>query len=277
MASACSADPVGIHHLLDYLTCVGTLTRQGEAYALTPTSAAFFVRHNPAYVGDLIRYEASGDLFKRVLGSLQEGRPVYLTEYYEQDAWIESYSGWRIQFSLDMWKAAGVTISTDLSLRVLDIACGCAVKSLVLAQASPQVQLTCLDTPAVLAVARDLAGRMGVLSQVEFLPADLTQQNFGQQHYNAVLTGQITHHLTAEQVQDLFRRIYTCLKAGGRYVLDCPMSGESPTEQTASLGLLLWAHNHARIYTFEEYRLWLQQAGFGEVEQLSPRLIVARK
>jgi hypothetical protein len=50
---------------------------------------------------------------------------------------------------------------------------GIEVKSIVLAQADRMAHVTCLERPDVLGVARDLAERMHVLSQVAFLPGDL--------------------------------------------------------------------------------------------------------
>lgn len=47
VASACRTDPVGIHHLGDYLTCQYLLTHQDDLYALTSSAAMFFVRDSP--------------------------------------------------------------------------------------------------------------------------------------------------------------------------------------------------------------------------------------
>jgi hypothetical protein len=41
--------------------------------------------------------------------------------------------------------------------------------------------------------------------------------------------------------------------------------------------LLLWANSGGRAYSFEEYRSWLSNTGFGQVDQLSERLLAAKK
>jgi len=53
-------------------------------------------------------------------------------------------------------------------------------QSMALAQVAPNVRVTCLDTADVLVVARDLAERMGVESQVVFKPANLLDADFGE-------------------------------------------------------------------------------------------------
>jgi len=176
-----------------------------------------------------------------------------------------------------MWAAAGIHPGPQLGLRLLDIACGCAIKSLSLAQLSPRVRLTCLDTEQVLEVARNLAERMGAASQVAYLPGNLHEINLGEDCYEAALLGQISHYLTEAEVQALFRRIYTALTSAGRLLIDCPMAGGAQPEEAAFLSLMLLANSGGRAYSFENYRGWLRAAGFTEVWQLSERWLVARK
>jgi cyclopropane fatty-acyl-phospholipid synthase-like methyltransferase len=162
-------------------------------------------------------------------------------------------------------------------LRILDIACGCAIKSLALAQASPNVRVTCLDSADVLAVARDLAKRMGVEPQVVFRPADLLDADLGEDRFDAALCGQITHYLTPEQNAGLFRRIYSALSLNGVLVLDCPMAKNEPAETASLLTLMLWANSDGAAHSFETYRGWLGDAGFRQTRQLSERWLVAVK
>ncbi len=47
IAAACNADTRGIRILCDYLTVIEFLEKTGNAYALTPTSAAFLDEKSP--------------------------------------------------------------------------------------------------------------------------------------------------------------------------------------------------------------------------------------
>src|SRR5262245_56979202 len=51
LASRCKAAPRGLRALLDRLVVDEFLTRTGDAYELTATSAAFLDRNAPGYVG----------------------------------------------------------------------------------------------------------------------------------------------------------------------------------------------------------------------------------
>jgi cyclopropane fatty-acyl-phospholipid synthase-like methyltransferase len=176
-----------------------------------------------------------------------------------------------------MWQAAGVKTEHQASLRILDIACGCAIKSLALAQASPNVRVTGLDSAEVLLVARDLAKRMGVESQVVFKPANLLDADLGENQFDAVLSGQITHYLTEAQNASLFRRIYSALLPNGVFVIDCPMGTDEPAETTSFLNLVLWANSGGAAHSFQVYRAWLSDSGFRQIEQLTEQWVVASK
>lgn len=277
VAQACHGDAYAIKALLDYFCSVNILERRGDLYTLTPTAETFLVRGRAAYVGAMILDYTSPALFDSILNSIRSGTPRSLNENFVQDAWLESYSAWRIPKSLEMWRAAGIQIGGRATVRVLDVACGCAIKSFALAQASPNVHVTCLDSPDVLEVARDLAGRMALSARATFLPADLLSADLGADQFDAVLVGQITHYLTADQNRDLFRRIHAALTKNGTLVIDCPMTADAPTESASFLTLFLWANGGGTAYSFETYSEWLKEACFHTVNPLSERWLAAKK
>ncbi len=277
VAQSCHCDTFGMKSLLDYLCSLQVLECHGNIYALTPTAATFLVKGRQAYVGDMILHYTDKALFDNIQQSLRSGQPSSLGEDFVQDAWLESHLPWRIPKSLEMWQSAGVKIGRQERLQILDIACGCAIKSLALAQASPNVQVTCLDTADVLVVARDLAERMGVESQVVLKPANLLDADFGENQFDAALSGQITHYLTKAQNASLFHRIYSALSPNGVFVIDCPMAMDEPAETTSFLTLVLWANSGGAAHSFEMYRGWLSDSGFRQIRQLSERWVVAIK
>jgi SAM-dependent methyltransferase len=277
VARACGCSEAGIAHLLDVLVGVGVLTHQECRYALTPSAATFLVRGQPAYTGDLILAWTGPDIWESAGRVVQTGQPAAFEEYHEQDAWLESYSEGRIAYSRSMWQAAGVAPQPDRPRRLLDIACGCAIKSLALVHQDPALHVTGVDTPRVLPVARALAERMGLAAQAEFIEADLLTAHFGAACYDLCLLGQITHYLTPAQNLGLFRRVYTALRPGGLLVLDVPMTNEQASEWTQIVSLLLWVNAGGGAHGFEAYHGWLEEAGFARVRQLSGRWLAAVK
>jgi SAM-dependent methyltransferase len=277
VARACQCDAVGIQRLLDYLSCLKVLNKQADKYSLSPSASVFLVRGKKTYAGDLVTQFTGPEPWLSVQESIRKGQPHSIDQeiHFAQDAWIESYRQARIPSSLEMWASVGIFPEKSSCLRLLDIACGCAIKSLVLAQKSPGMQVTCLDTPLVLESARDLAERWGVSSQVSFLADNLLSAELGEAHYDTCLLGQITHYLTEGQNRDLFDRIFQALVPGGKLVLDVPMETGQLSESSTFLSLVLWANSGGRAYSFEVYRLWLEASGFVTVDQVSERLLSA--
>ena len=277
VARLCKCDLAGIRRMLDYLASLEVLAKQGDAYALSPEAATFLVRGSKAYVGDLIMHFTGPAPWESLSDSIRAGRPhrFDLEIHFAQDAWIESYRSARLPGSLEMWAKVEIDPESMARLRILDIACGCAIKSLALAQKSPKIELTCLDTSLVLEAASDLAERLGVTAQVSFVADNLLTAGLGDNSYDVCLLGQITHYLTREQDCDLFRRIYQALIPGGKLVLDVPMEAAQPDENVSFVSLMLWANSGGSAHSFEQYRSWLLEAGFAAVQQHSFRLLSA--
>lgn len=278
VASACECHEAGMTQLLDALAGMQVLSRHAvSCYALTPSAATFLVRGRPAYAGDLILAWTGPAIWDSVAYAVRTGQPGPFEEYHEQDAWLESFSVWRIDHSLALWQAAGIAPQPEAPRCLLDIACGCAIKSLALAQRDPELHVTGVDTARVLPPARDLAARLGLAGQSEFLVADLLTADLGVARYDICLLGQITDYLTPAQNQDLFRRVHQALRPGGTLVLDVPMTGDQPTEWTQLVSLLLWVNSGGGTHSFETYRGWLEAVGFHSIRQLSDRWLAAGK
>jgi len=277
LANASGFPVEGIQRLADYLVAAGLLAKSGLRYSLTPTAEKFLVPTSEAYAGDLILGFTGKRFWDSVISSLRSGKPAALLERFDQDAWVESYRESRVASSLGMWQAAGIPAPGQFQVRILDLACGCGIKSFILAQTHASVRVTCVDLPTVLEVAQDLAKRMGLEDHVTLIPGDLLSIRLGEGAYEACLAGQITHYLTEDQNQDLYRRVNSALVGGGKFVIDVPMAAEEITEGAAFLSLVLWANSGGTAYAYETYDRLLRASGFRRVERTGERWIVAEK
>jgi SAM-dependent methyltransferase len=277
LARASGTGVEGVRRLADYLVAAGMLAKSGLRYSLTPTAQEFLVPASKAYAGDLILGFTGNPFWDSVASSLRSGEPAPLLERFDQDAWVESYRGSRVASSLAMWQAAGIPAPGQSQVRILDLACGCGIKSFVLAQAHPGIRVTCIDQTPVLEVARDLAQRMGVEARATFIPGDLLTAQLGEGEYEACLAGQITHYLTENQNQGLYRRVLGALVDDGKFLVDVPMSGEEISEDSAFLSLVLWANSGGTAYSYATYDRLLRSSGFRQVDRPGDRWIVARK
>jgi SAM-dependent methyltransferase len=279
VALACHASLAGIRALLNYLSSMQIIEYQPDTgtYALTLTAATFLVRANKSYAGDWVLANTDPVLWDKVLHTLRSGKSAGYALPWAQDAWLESYSPSRVAYSLELWRTVGVVADPHQPLHILDLACGCGIKTLGFAQANHTIQVTCLDSPMVLEVAHDLAKRLDVETQATFTPGDLLSADFGTERFDAALLGLITYILTPEQNADVFCRAFQALRPGGRLVIDAIMSTDQPAEWASRATLLMNTWNGGGAYSFSDYQTWLEKVGFRTVIQHNEQLLSAIK
>jgi len=279
VARSCHANIAGIRALLDHLSSTQVLEYRPESrtYGLTPSAAAFLVRGAKTYAGDWLLANTDPAMWDGMLDTIRSGKAAGYDLPWAQDAWLESYSPSRAAYSLDLWRTVGIAADKGRPLHLLDLACGCGIKTLAFARTHETVRVTGVDSPDVLDVAHDLAARFGVEAQTTFTPGDILADDFGSERYDAALLGLITYILTPEQNAGVFRRAYRALRPGGKLVIDAIMSGDRPTEWASRATLLMNTWNGGAAHSFADYRAWLKQAGFRMVVQHNEQLLSAIK
>jgi hypothetical protein len=111
---------------------------------------------------------------------------------------------------------------------------------------------------------------------VSLKEGDILRVDLGLSRYDGALLGQITDYFTPAQNTELFGRLRKALKPSGVLVLDVPMSSEQPQLGASLTSLLTWAISGGRAHSFEEYKAWLEEAGFRHTERLGDKWIGAR-
>lgn len=281
VARACHCNQHSALALLNYMVAIGLLRLDDGKYGLTTSAATFLVRGEPAYAGDWILVQTDPELWEHLMVSVRSGEKAESRFHWAQrfpwaqDAWLESYRLERREKSLAMWQAAGIDTDGEDPLSLLDLACGCGMKSMALAQSRAGVQITCVDQAEVLEVARDLAVRLGVLSRVAFKAGDIHEVDLPENAYDAALLGDITDYFTSTQNINLFTRVRKALKPSGVLVIDVPISAGEPSEWESMIALLIGALSGGCAHSFDEYQAWLAEAGFARVERIGDTWIAA--
>jgi hypothetical protein len=276
VAEACGCDPAGMAALLDLLACLGLIRRDGAVFRPTPTSSMFLVPGKRSFAGRYLLAESGASLWDGISQALRSGQPSHLAFPWAQDAWLESYRASRPEEGRAMWRAAGLAPGSRPGLRVVDLACGCSIKSLVLVESDSSVQLTCIDSRDVLEVARDLARRMGLLDQVTFVEGGLDFE-LPPQAFDAALLGQVTYYLDPDRMRRLAERLHAALDHGGQLLVDAVRADDPPSERASYVNLVTWGVSGGSAHNFEAYQQWLTQAGFSDVRPLSPTWLAARR
>jgi len=262
-------DPLGTRMLLDDLCSLKLLAKEGGQYRLVPEAEHYLLPDKPTYKGGGFLTHFGWEDNGRLAEAIRTGkRPISYNATTAEaiDIWISAYSrSWAAPETYlkdcgTMWHALG--IHGHDGLRILDLACGPAPKSLALALANPGVRVTLLDWERILQVSRKVAADLGVDNQVTPVSGDLTRAAYGRNQYDLAFLGDVTHFFSPEQNTRIFRKAYDALVDGGILVVNATR-GEylDPTEH----GLWYYAISAGGAYNFKEYKDMLEHAGYTDI------------
>ncbi|RMH03015.1 MAG: methyltransferase domain-containing protein [Nitrospirae bacterium] len=291
LARRCEASERGIRMLADYLTCAGFLTKEHNAYALTPDSATFLNRHSPAYLGPTLDFLLSSPLldgFRHLTEAVRKGG----TALSDHGTVAPEHPEW-VTFARSMvpmmrgpaeWMANWVVAHVPECRRVLDVAAGHGIFGIELAKRLPKAEITALDWANVLRVAQENARVAGIQDRYRTIAGSAFEAQL-EGHYDLVLLTNFLHHFDMATCEFLLRKISDVMTERG-YVLTLEFIPNedrvSPPAMAEFCLIMLATTPSGDAYTFSEYEQMFQRAGFSSSELLdvpssNQRLIVTRK
>ena len=288
IAQAAEASERGMRMLLDALVSLQLLTREGDAFELTPMAAEFLVRESENYVGAMMETDMIWEAWGHLTDVVRTGKPpqrVETQEVAEQffAVLVRSLHVINGEPARRAAEALGVG-TTHKGLRVVDVACGSGIWSIAVAEADPSARITAQDFPGIFNVTKEYLKRHGVEDRYDFLPGDLKQVDFGENRFDLAILGNIVHSEGEASSRDLFKRLHRALSPGGRIAIVDMIPNDARTGPPFALLFALNMLINTEVggtYTLAEYTDWLKDAGFARVETAdigshSP-LIIAHK
>ncbi len=263
----------GVRILCDYLTVLGFLTKEGDTYGLTPDSAVFLDRNSPACIADAAGFLTSPAMmahFRDLTGAVRRGGTVATqlgSIEPNHPMWVDFARG-----MAPMMQMPAELISRELKLdpsrewRILDIAAGHGVFGIALAKQAPLAQITAVDWPAVVEVARENAQRAGIADRFQTIPGSAFDVDYGDD-YDIILLTNFLHHFDADTNVTLLRKVHAALKPGGRAVTleFVPNADRVSPPEAATFSLTMLASTPAGdAYTFAELEEMFRNAGFAD-------------
>ena len=290
IASACAASERGTRILCDFLVIMGFLTKAREEYGLTADSAMFLDRNSPAYLGSITDFILSPHLvdnFNHLTETVKKGSAAGETKPLEPDhpMWVKFARAMAPMMAMpSQLMARLVDPAADEKLRVLDIAAGHGLYGIAFAKNNPQVEVTALDWPNVLEVARENAQAAGVSDRFHVKPGSAFEVDYGA-GYDLVLLPNFLHHFDKQTCETLLRKVYASLAQDGRAVTLEFVPNEdrvTPPQAAAFSMTMLGVTPGGDAYTFAELDQMFKAAGFAqnEMHELPPtieRVVISRK
>jgi 2-polyprenyl-3-methyl-5-hydroxy-6-metoxy-1,4-benzoquinol methylase len=258
--------------LLDALSVLGLLAKEGKTYRLTAIASEHLVPGKPMFLGDVRGIFASKIFWQalpRLADAVKKGGTVLdahaeTPEHPFWESFAQSSAALAFPGSMAIDAVLGDWIASKPKCRVLDIAAGSGIYGFTLAK-HPNVELTSLDWPNVLENTRAWAGRLGVdASRVKYLPGNLFEVDYGGP-YDLILLSHVYHHFDSATCAALTKRVASALAPGGRVavqdmVYDTAL--ENPGAAMFSVVMLMWTQK-GESFTLADYTRWFTGAGLG--------------
>jgi len=247
--------------LLNSLVAIGLLRKKKDIYRNAPAASRYLVSGKPQYQGDIIRhYSTLWDNWSGLDTVLKTGKPSRKT--HDHESFILG------MHNLALLRVAKVLAGIDLRgvKRILDLGGGPGTYAMSLAQKGRQV--TIMDFPETLKIARKLIRRSGLSDRITLLAGDFTSDDLGT-GYDLIFISQIFHAYDEAACISMLRKSYAALNPGGRVVVQEFLLDET---RTAPPWGALFAINMlvntpgGRTYTPREMVTWMKKAGFREAE-----------
>lgn len=187
----------------------------------------------------------------------------------DDDYWRRYITGQRDLARLSADEVAG---RLPAASRVLDIGGGHGWYSVALCRRYPHLTATIIDLPGSGRIGREIVAQAGLADRIAFIDGDAARAELGH-GYDLIMVFNLVHHLSAEEIVELFGRAGRALVPGGRLaVLDGfaePAGRPNPT--TAFLDLFMYLSSGGHLYTPTQLRNWLSAAGFGAPQEVAVR------
>jgi len=271
IARRCGAAERGVRVLCDFLTVLGFLTKQDFRYSLAPDSAAFLDRRSPAYMGSALQFLLSPLLtknFDHLAAAVRKGGTAaddFGTTAPEAEVWVDFAAGMGPMQRMPATLIANLLAERGIRTgRVLDLAAGHGMFGIGIAQANPRAEITALDWPNVLEVAKANARAAGIESRYRTIAGSGFDVDYGA-GYDVVLLTNILHHFDRAGCEALMRKAHAALEPGGCAVTleFVPNHDRVSPPETAMFALIMLASTPAGdAYTFSEYDAMFRNAGF---------------
>ncbi len=281
IARRCAASERGIRILCDYLVVIGFLTKEDSQYKLTPDSAMFLDQRSPACIARAANFLNSPQLmegFKDLAAAVRKGGTVM-----GEAGMIEPEHPIWVEFARAM--AGFMTMPAELLARlvgapagkkwkVLDIAAGHGLFGVTIAKHNANAEITAVDWPNVLEVAKENARGAGVAARYRSIAGSAFEVDFGS-GYDLVLLTNFLHHFDPPICEKFLRKVHAALAPVGRAVTLEFVPNEdrvSPPIAAKFSLIMLGSTPSGDAYTFSELERMFRNAGFrsSELHALPP-------
>jgi predicted O-methyltransferase YrrM len=271
VAAALATGPRATDRLMNALTVIGLLEKEGERFANAPAAARYLVEGEPDYMAGLMHAVNLWDSWSTLTAAVRAGTSVYERPGDEAgerrtEAFIAAMhygASRRAERLVAMLELDGVA-------RVLDVGGGSGAYAMAFVRAREGLTATVVDLPRVTPLTRRYVAEAGLSQKTEVVERDAVDEALPR-GYDLVFMSQLLHSNSPKENVALIANGAASLNAGGRlvvqdFVVDEGRAGP-PAAVIFALNMLV-ATEAGDTYTESEIRGWMAAAGLADVERV---------
>lgn len=275
LAAALKLDAGCLELLLRCLVFAGYLKLHGDRYSLSSLARKTMVDGSSRELTGFARWHYTQWEFIEHLEQLvRTGQGVdFHTTMTDPEAWAQYQKAMLEVARFDAPILARHVPVRNGATRLLDVAGSHGLMGATIARKHAGLRSTVLDLPAAIEHAKRLANAEGHGDIVEHRTGNLLSDDFGH-GWDVLLLSNILHHFVPHDVKSILQRAHHAMVADGTiaiWELERPASTRKPSEGDG-VALFFRLTSSAAAYSGEEYRDWLQAAGFTRTKIVRPRL-----
>jgi SAM-dependent methyltransferase len=256
--------------LLYALVATGLLELNGDRFANSEEAARFLTRGSPTWVGQL--HEGLAMMYAaalRTADSVKSGEPQARVDFAsmpqdELETFYRGFYGEALAAGRELARAADFSTARSL----VDVGGGSGGLAIAMTEAWPNLRATVADLPSVVPIAEQFIADAGAGGRVAVVPADVVAAPPPGSYDVAVLRA-LVQVLAPDEARRAIRHAAAALEPGGRIFIVGRILDDtrlSPVPSVFSNLVFLNVFPGGRAYTEGEYRAWLNEAGFEDVD-----------
>jgi len=282
LATELEVDDDRLTRLLRALVQAGLLCQEGVHFTATAETAVYLNRHHPRYLtgaADFFGYVWQ-EIIPHTAATIRHGHSPVRHDFQQQPAETERMV--RLLHPGAIAEGERLARHHDFSAyqTLLDVAGGSGGLAIALTAAYPQLQAIVLELPAVAWLTRQIIDEAGANDKVGVIEADFLNSQEIPGAYDVIVMKAFTQLFPPAGVRCALTRAYHLLSPGGALYIQAAILDDnrnSPAWTVQFDLVLLNLYEQGRAYTEGEYREWLTEAGFAQVQRPDPSLIIAHR
>ncbi len=271
IADTINADPRALSMLLNALTAMELLVKDGDTWANTPQSTLFLRKDLPRYIGYMILHHQNlVESWSRLDEAVKTGSPIRgRVSHYSQEARKNFLMG---MFTIAMGLAPDLVPEIDLSGRkhLLDLGGGPGTWAIHFCRHNPTLAATVYDLPTTRPFAEKTIARFNMDERIEFLDGNYVDGPIPGA-YDVAWLSHILHGEGINDCQRIIQKAADALAPGGMiiihdFILNDTMDG--PLFPTLFALNMLTGTQSGQAYAEQQIKDMLNQAGVKKIQRI---------